>query len=257
MSGPGPVPSRQDAPHPHEAKLDPTGSFILVPDLGADLIRIHSVNKDTGILTNCANHTAKPGSGPRHVSFWVPPANSSAGKRDGSARRRRDGGAGTQGTMMYLGSELANTITAFEVEYTGSCIELAETQDLAPYPAGKSARAGAKVAEVQVYGQTLTTSNRADNSFGANNDSLALFGIDSTGKISFQDLYPTFASYPRTMVINKAGDMVAVGNQNSAEVTVVQRDPGSGKFGSLLGSVVVGSQGTDGNGGLSSVIWEE
>ena len=59
------------------------------------------------------------------------------------------------------------------------------------------------------------------------------------------------------MVINKAGDMVAVGNQNSAEVTVVQRDPGSGKFGSLLGSVVVGSQGTDGNGGLSSVIWEE
>jgi 6-phosphogluconolactonase (cycloisomerase 2 family) len=103
----------------------------------------------------------------------------------------------------------------------------------------------------------LTTSNRADNSFGANNDSLALFSLSSSGDFTFQNIYPTYASYPRTMVINKAGDKVAIGNQNSASVTVVERNVTSGVFGRLLGSVVVGSTGSNGNGGLSSVIWEE
>ncbi|RWA03833.1 hypothetical protein EKO27_g11273, partial [Xylaria grammica] len=38
MTAPGPNP-RQNAPHPHAAHVDPTGKFLLVPDLGADLIR--------------------------------------------------------------------------------------------------------------------------------------------------------------------------------------------------------------------------
>lgn len=45
LTAPGTNPARQEAPHPHEALVDPTDSFIVVPDLGADLIRVFSIGK--------------------------------------------------------------------------------------------------------------------------------------------------------------------------------------------------------------------
>jgi 6-phosphogluconolactonase (cycloisomerase 2 family) len=68
---------------------------------------------------------------------------------------------------------------------------------------------------------------------------------------------PTYGSYPRTMTINKAGDLVAVGNQNSGTVVIVARDPATGAMMGEVASVSVGPEGTNGNGGLSSVIWAE
>jgi 6-phosphogluconolactonase (cycloisomerase 2 family) len=102
MSQPGPAGDRQSAPHPHQVILDPTGKFILSPDLGADLVRVFSVDSSTGQLTPCSNLTAAPGSGPRHVGFYVP------------------SGDASQGTYMYLASEIANTVTAYKVTYPGS-----------------------------------------------------------------------------------------------------------------------------------------
>ncbi len=43
----GTVPDRQDKPYLHQAILDPTGKFLLSPDLGSDLVRIFSVQQDT------------------------------------------------------------------------------------------------------------------------------------------------------------------------------------------------------------------
>ena len=51
--------------------------------------------------------------------------------------------------------------------------------------------------------------------------------------------------------------MVAIGNEETATVVIVERDPKSGKLGCELASVVVGPEGSDGAGGLSSVIWYE
>jgi 6-phosphogluconolactonase (cycloisomerase 2 family) len=47
LAKPGPNPARQEAPHPHEALLDPTGKYILVPDLGADLVRVFCYDEKT------------------------------------------------------------------------------------------------------------------------------------------------------------------------------------------------------------------
>lgn len=241
MSKAGPNPSRQEAPHPHMALLDPTGKYMLVPDLGADIIRIYSINTATGILTSCSNYTDLPGSGPRHGSWFVP-------------------GSSTVGTMLYITHELANTVSAYAVTYTSSCLSLSLTQSIAPYPGGKIPVAttpnGVKVAEVRVRGSTLLSSNRADNSFGASNDSIALFTLEpSTGALAFNTITSAFGSYPRTFQISSAGDYVAIGDQNSAWVSIVERDPATGILGALAGRVTLGSQGTDGNGGLSSVIW--
>lgn len=99
LTAPGLDPSRQEAPHPHEVILDPTGSFIVVPDLGADLIRVFSIDPETSLLTESAPFHAPAGSGPRHGTFL-----------------RADCG----NTFFFLISELANTIASYEVEYSAT-----------------------------------------------------------------------------------------------------------------------------------------
>ena len=97
LTAPGPNPDRQEAPHPHEVILDPTGSFIVVPDLGADLLRIFSIDPKTSLLSESSSFHVPAGSGPRHGTFLK----TESGK-----------------TFFFLISELANTIASYEVEYS-------------------------------------------------------------------------------------------------------------------------------------------
>ena len=101
-----------------------------------------------------------------------------------------------------------------------------------------------------LQGQILTVSNRGDKSFDGSDDSLAVYSLDGSGQFTFSDLYSSHGSYPRTFVINNAGDMAVVGNQNSQTVVVLGRDPNTGALSTLLGSVELGGQ-------VSSVIWDE
>lgn len=100
LDEPGPVTDRQDAPHEHEAILDPTGQYIVVPDLGADLVRVFSWDEDLQ-LTELDPLQAEPGSGPRHAAFWNPY------------------GVACEGctTYMYLVNELASTVSGYKVTY--------------------------------------------------------------------------------------------------------------------------------------------
>jgi 6-phosphogluconolactonase (cycloisomerase 2 family) len=95
MTSPGPNPSRQDAPHPHQALIDPTDSYIVVPDLGADLVRVFNINHSSSLLTAQTPFNAPPGSGPRHGAFSV-------SERD---------------TFFFLVSELGNTAASYNVTY--------------------------------------------------------------------------------------------------------------------------------------------
>ena len=133
LTQPGPNPTRQDAPHPHQATLDPTGRFVLVPDLGADVIRLFRVDGKSGILEPLADYSVPAGSGPRHVAFYE------SGPRAGG------------GVVMYLVSELANSLTAFDVTYPdpGRIEFTARQGPVQPYPGGRAPN-GSTVAEVQV-----------------------------------------------------------------------------------------------------------
>ena len=64
---------RQGEPHPHSAKTDPSGKFILIPDLGQDKVRIYRIGKDGQSMqpNDPAYATMPPGGGPRHVSFFT------------------------------------------------------------------------------------------------------------------------------------------------------------------------------------------
>jgi 6-phosphogluconolactonase (cycloisomerase 2 family) len=95
LDQPGPNPERQDVPHPHQAILDPTAAFILVPDLGADLVRVYQADAGNLKLTPIAPLKVTPGAGPRHGAFKT-----SLNK-----------------TYFYVATELANTIIGYEVVY--------------------------------------------------------------------------------------------------------------------------------------------
>jgi 6-phosphogluconolactonase (cycloisomerase 2 family) len=93
----GPVADRQEAPHPHQTVLDPTQQFILVPDLGADLVHVFSVDQKTMKLHKKAPLKTSAGYGPRHAVF-------SNNKISGNY-------------VFYLVGELAGAVTAYSVSY--------------------------------------------------------------------------------------------------------------------------------------------
>lgn len=123
----GPNPWRQDAPHPHQAVIDPTGNFVLVPDLGSDLIHVFSVGEDGLALDFVSSFETAPGSGPRHVDFLT-----------------REG----KNTIMYLVGELTNTISAFELVYGEGSLEFEELFTIPTYGDGDVAPEGASAAEI-------------------------------------------------------------------------------------------------------------
>ncbi|THY51912.1 3-carboxy-cis,cis-mucoante lactonizing enzyme, partial [Aureobasidium pullulans] len=228
LTKPGPNAERQDAPHEHEAVLDPTGNFIVVPDLGADLIRIFSIDAGSGDLVAEKPFAVLPGSGPRHVVFYQP-----------------YGVVGTQATtFMFLVSELANTVTSFRVSYPKiggmgfkQVFETSTYGDLV-VPEGNAA------AEIAVTpdNRFLIISNRNNTSFqipspnphnttSIPSDSLSTFSLQKDGTLKHIQLWPSGGMFPRHFSLNKFGDLLAVGMQYDRSVVVFERDVALGTVG--------------------------
>ncbi|THY69593.1 3-carboxy-cis,cis-mucoante lactonizing enzyme [Aureobasidium pullulans] len=228
LTRPGPNAERQDAPHEHEAVLDPTGNFIVVPDLGADLIRIFSIDAGSGDLVAEKPFAVLPGSGPRHVVFYQP-----------------HGVVGTQATtFMFLVSELANTVTSFKVSYPkAGGMGFKQVFETSTYgdvvvPEGNAA------AEIAVTpdNRFLIISNRNNTSFhipspnphnttSIPSDSLSTFSLQKDGTLKHIQLWPSGGMFPRHFSLNKFGDLLAVGMQYDRSVVVFERDVALGTVG--------------------------
>ncbi|KAF2841654.1 YkgB protein [Patellaria atrata CBS 101060] len=240
MDGPGPVPNRQEAPHPHQSILDPTGSFLLMPDLGADLVRVYKIDKTTNKLTAVEPLKATPGSGPRHGTFSKKPV----------------GGH----YIFYLVTELTSQVTAYKVthsdcgnlsfEEVGSLSTLKPGQPIPPTTTGEGTGVGAEVA-VTHDNKHVIVSNRRDLTFNNASDSMTVYEISPrTGNLTFQQQFPAGGSFPRQFALNKAGDLVAVGLQNSGLVAVLSRNRRTGLFDRQVASVPVAGQ-------VTCVVWDE
>ncbi|KAI0127612.1 Lactonase, 7-bladed beta-propeller-domain-containing protein [Xylariales sp. AK1849] len=240
MDAPGPRPDRQDRPHPHSAFTDPSGTFLLVPDLGADLTRIFTIDSDSGILTACPAISSNPGDGPRHGLF-----------------KEVD-----EGLKYYSLNEVSSSIGIYDVVYptaNTSCLSLTLVQTDSTYGPGRLGNVTEKSAELRIAGDFLYASNRNDTSFGFEQDSLATFTISpSDGALSFVELSSSYGYFPRSFDINKAGTYVAVGGQTTANVAIIERDPATGRLGGLVANITIPPRGTyGGEDGLSSVVWDE
>ncbi|KAL4921516.1 Lactonase, 7-bladed beta-propeller-domain-containing protein [Aspergillus aurantiobrunneus] len=254
LSAPGTNPDRQEAPHPHQALLDPTGSFILVPDLGADLVRVFAIDKPTGELNACPSLNYTLGGGPRHGVFWTA---SSGGEGSPLLRGRRAPRVPSAvSTVLYVAGELNGEVEAFAVSYPAAgCLSFEQVGVEVPYP--EALPEGASLAEVRLAGESVYASVRMDGAFDGD-DSLARLSRVQGGGIEFEEISSSYGVLPRTFAINKAGDLVAVGNQLSSNVAIVERDPETGALGGVVADLLVGVPGEpDTLEGLSSIIWDE
>ena len=140
MDRPGPNAERQDAPHPHGAYLDPTGRFVLVPDLGADFVRIFGINQHTGELKEVSPLVTKPGLGPRHLAFWTPKNASGAQVVNGKVE-----------VYCYLVSELMNSLTGYKVTYSESgSMEFTSVYEESTFGGQEPGPDGSKASEIAI-----------------------------------------------------------------------------------------------------------
>ncbi|CAN9184468.1 unnamed protein product [Alternaria alternata] len=144
-TGKGVNPSRQEAPHPHHAFVDPSGDFLVVPDLGTDQIRIHKIDQNSGKLTECASAKPPPGTGPRHGAFWTPSAANSRVRRaaEGNAtavRGTKVGEVKVKGNFVYITNRNDkkfngnDSLTQYTISPNGSLTWTANTSSYGTYP---------------------------------------------------------------------------------------------------------------------------
>ncbi|KAJ5653696.1 hypothetical protein N7490_000699 [Penicillium lividum] len=248
--------AQQDAPHPHEVFLDPTGSFIISPDLGADLLRIYSIDTMTGHLGLCPPVNVTFGSGPRHGVFWTDGTSNDTDTLTGAPTHQRQVAAVGK-TMLYIVNEIGGTMMSYDVSYARSgCLDLEKTQTLVPYPSGKMPK-GATPAEIRMIGEKIYVSIRTDQGFKPD-DSIVTLNRHGNGTVVMQGKTNAYGKVPRTMVINRKGDLVAIGDQSTATVAIIRRNRKTGDLGERVAVLQVGEPGKVGTStGLSSVIWED
>ena len=215
----GPNAARQEGPHPHSAIVSPDDRFLLVNDLGKDAIDVFPIDLAGAHLEPMEPHrfsNNRPGSGPRHVAFHP------------------------NGRWVYSLNEIDATIDRFLWETTHkqnqSQAVLIETQSvtklLDPSFTGKN-----KSAEVVISpdGQFLYASNRGE-------DTLVVFAINQeSGDLKLVQRIGCGGKTPRQFTLSPSAGWLVCGNQDSATVTVFQRDGASGKLNGPVQTVALDS----------------
>jgi 6-phosphogluconolactonase len=214
----GPVPLRQEGPHPHSVYVSPDDRFLIVNDLGNDALTVFQIDPATARLTPATPLLTglRPGSGPRHIAFHP------------------------NGRWIYLINELDSTLdhllwtTTHSVAHPQGLLINTNTtvKTIAPgFPADKNT-----AAEVMISpdGNFLYASNRGE-------DTLVIFSIVDKGELKEIQRLPSGGRTPRHFTFDPTFNWILCGNQDSACITVFRRDPGTGKLSGPIETVPVDS----------------
>ena len=193
----------------HHAVFTLNNDFMMVPYLGSNLIQVYAFNDSTGALTP-AGSTVLPaaGSGPRHVALhangkWLYSINETAG-----------GAASASGTIDF-----------FTVDQTAGTVTSSATFTV-PLPAGYSGLKNGGEIEIAPSGNLLFVSMRLD---GVAQGSLVAYRIDSTtGALTLIEQESSQGLTPRQFSLSKDGQLLVVGNQNSASIALFRVDASGG-----------------------------
>ncbi|CUS12916.1 unnamed protein product [Tuber aestivum] len=234
LDKPGPVPDRQEGAHPHQAIMDPTGEYVIVPDLGADRVRVYCANSSTTI-NELESIKTPDGFGPRHAIFY-PVGNPKA-------------------THMFVVGELANEIMTFKISYAHGQLKAENIAAVSTFgtqsvPTGPPAPTAAEIA-LSPDGKYLYVSNRHDKTqANGTQDSIATFRVYPDAKLTFIQLSACGGISPRHFSITKDGNWVAIANDGSGNISIFRRYPENGTISSLP---IVSTA----NDGASCATWYE
>ena len=191
---------RQEKAHVHSATVSPDNRFVLVANLGSDKVYSFAINLADGKLNPAKKPFAevKPGAGPRHLTF------------------------DPKGNFVYLAEELTSSVATFSYNKETGALSL--LQDLvASLPADFSGANTSADIHTDASGKYLFMSNRG-------HQSLAIYTIDSNGRITFKHSEPTQGEKPRNFLVDPKNEYVFVAHQDTDNVVVFKWDAKKGKL---------------------------
>ncbi|WP_263573080.1 lactonase family protein [Roseateles oligotrophus] len=180
--------SDHDGPHAHMARLDPSGRYLLVSDLGLDLMISWRFDAQSGQLSTPQTFAASPGAGPRHFVFHP-----------------------QQAQHCYVLNEEASTLAW--LHFDAATGRLTARAELSSLPAGFKGTNFAADLRFSPDGRWLYCLNRL-------HDSVAIFAVASDGSLALSGHEWTRGSYPRSFAFDPSGRFMYVCNQRSDHLAV-------------------------------------
>ncbi|MGW7256659.1 lactonase family protein [Streptomyces sp. NPDC054834] len=194
-SSPSPGPGQQ-GPHAHQVVTSPDGGHVLAVDLGTDTVYSYRLDTAAGTLTEVARAHARPGAGPRHLTFHP------------------------DGRHAYLANEVDDTVTVCAYDPGTGRLTIGTPQSTGTgagtnYPA-----------------QLLVTANRAYAYLANRGDnSLTRYAVEADGaRLRLIDTVPVGGDFPRQIAFSPDGGLLFAANQRSGTVSVFHVDTGSGEL---------------------------
>jgi 6-phosphogluconolactonase len=181
--------SGHDKTHAHMIQSDPGNRFVLYTDLGQDRIYVQSLDHDTGKLNAIENSSfvsLPSGDGPRHFVFHQ------------------------NGKWLYSLQEEASTVVFFHFDpLTGSLVSQQTISTLPTLFHGTS------------FTSEILLSPDARFLYAANrlHDTIAVFSVNSDGRLNYAGETSTEGDYPRHLSIDPSGSFLYACNQRSDDIT--------------------------------------
>ncbi|KAI0427367.1 putative isomerase YbhE [Xylaria sp. FL1042] len=168
----GPLGPTQTAHHPHQALLDPSGRFMVVPDLGGDQLLVIDTKDDKYEISSRVALFA--GAGPRHGGFIK------AGDK----------------TFYTVACELSSKVILYKLTYSGDNLDFKEVSTQSTYganfPPANTTSAAAGALTVANNNRDVYISNRLT---GNETDSISHFVFNSNGNITSLAFAGQFSSH--------------------------------------------------------------
>lgn len=199
--GAGADPKRQEGPHTHSSCVDPSGSWLVVAELGLDRLMSYRLDPAAGTLTpgSPAFLQTPAGAGPRHMAFHP------------------------NGRTLYVSAELSSSVFVCGFDPATGAITL--RQVLPALPEGFSGDNLTADIHCTADGRLVYASNRG-------HDSIASFGVQEDGSLRALGHFSCFGSGPRSIrLMNHAVMLIA--NQNSGTLVSCRLDGAGGCSGKL------------------------
>ncbi|MET7985733.1 lactonase family protein [Streptomyces sp. NPDC005281] len=194
-STPAPGPGQQ-GPHAHQFVTTPDGGHLLAVDLGTDTVYTYRLDDTRGTLTEVSRARARPGAGPRHLTFHP------------------------GGRYAYLADEVDNTVTVCGYDPATGRLSVGEPQ---PTGTGSGTSYPAEIL-VTPNGSYAYLANRGHNS-------LTRYAIEADGaRLRLLDTVPAGGDFPRHIAFSPDGRLLFAANQRSSTVTVFEVDRNSGEL---------------------------
>ncbi|WP_148505286.1 lactonase family protein [Paenibacillus beijingensis] len=192
------VHKRQDCPHPHSTFFSPDGRYLFVQDLGLDIIRTYTLDRENNKLVPHRDNRIHAGAGPRHLTFHP------------------------NGQFAFVINELDSTISSLRFDAdTGALNEIGSVSTL---PDGFDGENTCAEVVISKDGRFLYGSNRG-------HDSLVVFAVDGdTGALSPIQHVTSGGGHPRHFALAPSGRLIVAANKDTNNIALFRVDPESGRL---------------------------